>query len=52
MAIWFWNGNLLCPTKGAGFLDATPLGLTISTIRPLERDDTHLVRIHNSTAEK
>jgi alpha-mannosidase len=37
--------------KGSGFLDATPPGVTILTIRPLKSADAYVVRVQNSTAE-
>jgi Glycosyl hydrolases family 38 C-terminal beta sandwich domain len=36
--------------KGAGLLSATPSGVTVLTIRPLEQGDAYLVRVHNSTS--
>jgi alpha-mannosidase len=35
--------------KGAGFLNASPAGVTILTIRPLDHDDAYLVRVQNTT---
>ena len=37
--------------KGAGFLGATPAGVAVLTIRPLEDDDAYLVRVQNSTPD-
>jgi len=36
--------------KGAGLLSATPSGVTVLTIRPLEEGNAYLVRVHNSTS--
>jgi hypothetical protein len=36
------------PDTGTGFLNASPAGVTVLTIRPLE-DDRYLVRVQNTT---
>jgi len=41
-----WTQTL--PVTGAGFLNASPPGVTVLTIRPLADENTYLVRIHNS----
>lgn len=38
--------------NGAGFLNVTPTGVTVLTIRPLETGDAYLVRVLNSTPEE
>ena len=43
-----WEPSL--SDKGAGLLGATPAGVTVLTIRPLEESDSYLVRVHNSTS--
>lgn len=35
--------------KGAGFLNASPAGVAILTIPPLDHDDAYLVRAQNTT---
>jgi alpha-mannosidase len=42
-----WTGSL--SEKGTGFLEASPAGVTVLTVRPLEKRDTYLVRVQNST---
>jgi alpha-mannosidase len=42
-----WPGSL--SDKGTGFLEASPSGVTVLTVRPLEKRDTYLVRVQNST---
>jgi hypothetical protein len=42
-----WPGSL--SEKGTGFLEASPAGVTVLTVRPLEKRDTYLVRVQNST---
>jgi alpha-mannosidase len=38
--------------KGTGFLNATPAGVTILTIRPLDHGDAYLVRVQNTTSDR
>jgi hypothetical protein len=38
--------------KGAGFLNASPAGVTILTIRPLDHDDAYLIRVQNTTPDR
>jgi len=45
-----WTPTL--PDKGAGFLTASPAGVTILTIRPLNSSDAYLVRVQNTTSEQ
>jgi hypothetical protein len=42
-----WPGSL--SDKGTGFLEASPAGVTVLTVRPLDKRDTYLVRVQNST---
>jgi hypothetical protein len=44
-----WTPTL--PDKGAGFLSASPAGVTVLTIRPLDAGDAYLVRVQNTTSE-
>ena len=43
-----WQSTL--SDKGAGLLSAAPAGVTVLTIRPLEKGDAYLVRVQNSTS--
>ncbi|MEJ0087274.1 MAG: polysaccharide lyase family protein [Pseudomonadota bacterium] len=43
-----WEQGL--PEAGGGFLQATPQGVTVLTIRPLEGGDAYLLRVQNTTA--
>jgi len=45
-----WKQTL--PITGAGFLNASPPGVTVLTIRPLAGENAYLVRVHNSTEEE
>jgi alpha-mannosidase len=42
-----WSPTL--SDKGAGFLNTSPPGVTILTIRSLDHDDAYLVRVQNTT---
>ena len=43
-----WQSTL--SDKGAELLSAAPAGVTVLTIRPLEKGDAYLVRVQNSTS--
>jgi alpha-mannosidase len=45
-----WKQTL--PVTGAGFLNASPPGVTVLTIRPLAGENAYLVRVHNSTPQE
>ncbi|HEX4424163.1 MAG TPA: polysaccharide lyase family protein [Terriglobales bacterium] len=45
-----WTSTL--SDKGAGFLNASPAGVTILTIRPLDHDDAYLIRVQNTTPDR
>jgi hypothetical protein len=45
-----WKQTL--PVTGAGFLSASPAGVTVLTVRPLAAKSTYLVRVHNSTPQE
>jgi alpha-mannosidase len=44
-----WTQTL--PVTGAGFLNASPPGVAVLTIRPLAEENSYLVRVHNSLPE-
>jgi alpha-mannosidase len=45
-----WRQTL--PEGGAGFLQASPAGVTILTIRPAPASDAYLIRVQNTTSQE